>query len=152
MDPQQLQQLGLTQDQIEAILRLGTLQGQSTDIQQQLEMARELQQAPGPRGRFAGRAYVKAHPMEHIAGAINRLRGSVERRRALERQKSNAAAQEQARAAYLAAFLRNRQLPQPTQTTATMTGRPGPTPGAAQTPAYRPAMAMPPSTWTPIRR
>lgn len=135
MDPTQLQQLGLTEDQIAQLMQLGVLESEGGTINQELEMATQLRNAPGPQGRFAGRSYNKAHPLEHIAGAINQVRGGIEQKQATERQRENAKRQADLRQMYLSAFLKNRQNP----------------PGATITPGQIPPGGMAPPQRTPAQ-
>jgi len=111
MDPTQLQQLGLTEEQIAALMQMGVLQGEESNIQEQLSQAEELRGRQGPQGRFSGRAYTKANPMEHMAHAINQVRGGIEAQRAMKQRTQNQKDQAALRQQFLAAYLKNRKNP-----------------------------------------
>ena len=111
MDPTQLQQLGLTEDQIAALMQMGVLSGEESNIEEQLAQAQQLRNRPGPRGRFSGRAYTKAHPLEHLASGINQVRGGIEANQAMEKRKANLEEQARLRQQFMAAYLKNRKNP-----------------------------------------
>jgi len=84
-----LDELGLTPEQIESIMQLGVLAGEAP-MQQRMEAQgsglRRNPMTPGPRGRWTGRTYTAAHPMEFAAGALGSGIGAYQEQQARDRQ------------------------------------------------------------------
>lgn len=59
----------LSDDDINAILGLGTSDERAAALEKQLAMAQGLREAPGPEGRGYGGVYTAASPLEHAAHA-----------------------------------------------------------------------------------
>lgn len=57
----------LNEDDINAILGLGTSDERALMLEKQLAMAQGLRDAPGPEGRGYGGVYTAASPLEHAA-------------------------------------------------------------------------------------
>lgn len=138
MDPQVLQQLGLTEDQIAQLMQLGVLQDEKGILNQELEMAQQLRQTPGPRGRYTGRAFVAANPLEFLGRGLDRVRGSMETARVTEAQRENARRAADARQQYLSAILRQPQRPAGATMTPSQVG-----PGGITPPQMTPAQMFP---------
>jgi len=124
MDPTQLQQLGLTEDQIAQLMQLGVLQEEKGITSKELEMAQQLRQTPGPRGRYSGRSFIAPNPMEYLGRGIDRIRGSYESQQATERMRENAQKQASLRQQFLQALLKGQQQQRPASPQV-----PGATPG-----------------------
>ena len=90
---------GLTEEQINEILTLGAIPGQGSIAEQQYEAGQQLRRTPWPRGRWTGRTYSRAHPLEHAAAAAERVIGGVQSRQALDQQQQLLQRQAQLRAA-----------------------------------------------------
>ena len=72
---QTLLDLGLTEDQIEAIMGLGSVAQEQAGLPSRASMGERMYQSPTPPGRWSGRVYRHANPMEHAATALDRLAG-----------------------------------------------------------------------------
>lgn len=107
MDPTTLQQLGLTEDQIAQLMQLGVLEDERGTINKEMEIAQQLRQTPGPQGRFTGKAYVGANPMEFLGRGLKQIRGGMEEQKGLKRQRENAKRQAELRQQYLSILLKN---------------------------------------------
>ena len=77
---------GATPEQIEAVMQMFGAQEEGQYAQQDLAQAQALQNAPGPRGRHAGRTYVAANPLEHLGTALQRYGGRRDANDARSRQ------------------------------------------------------------------
>lgn len=105
----------LTPEQIQLLMEAGLIPEQLSELDSQYAQAQALRETPNPEGRQAGRVYVAASPLEHIAAMLRRGRGrkdmkSVEEQRALLLKK-----QADARSAYGQQILSpsGQPLPQP---------------------------------------
>jgi len=106
-----LLEAGLTEDQIAEIATLGGLEGEGALAKAQYEQAQSRRQTPWPRGRWTGRVYRSAHPLEHIAAGAERVVGSIQSQRQMEKQRQLLEEQGRRRAALIGAMLKNRQNP-----------------------------------------
>jgi len=104
---------GLTDEQIEEIMQLGALQGQQGLAQTQYERAQALRNAPGPRGRWTGRIYRHAHPLEHISHGIDRTMGAIEAEKQMKRQEQILAEQARLRGAMMRGMMQRQPQQQP---------------------------------------
>ena len=141
-----LMQQGFTPQQIQQLMQLGVLEEEGDITSQEMEMAQRLRQRQMPGGRYAGRAYVAAHPFEFMATGMDRMRGEMAAQAAIQQQRD--AAREKAR--LRAQFLQQMGIGAKTQTPQPgMAPRPGPapTPSAAQTYAYGANPGTPTSGW-----
>ena len=142
---QQLMQQGFTPQQIQALMQLGVLEEEGGIISQEMEMANRLRDRQSPRGRYSGRAFVTANPMEFLATGIDRIRGEYNAQQAIDRQRQNAAEKAKLRAQFLQMMGRG-QAPQTPAPGATPPVQPAPSP-AAQTYAYGTNPAPPMGGW-----
>ena len=77
---------GYTPDEIETILKLAELEGQTGILEDQMEAANKLRETETTPGIDSGRVFTAASPLSHIADAGKRYRGeqqakSIEERR-----------------------------------------------------------------------
>lgn len=112
MDPTALQQLGLTEDQIAQLMEMGALAEEGGIIGQEMEMANQLRNTPGPQGRFTGKAYVRANPMEFVGAGLQQAMGGIQQQKGIKQQRENAQAQADLRKQYMEALIGNLRNPQ----------------------------------------
>ena len=96
-------ELGMTPEQIDALMELGVLQGDIGTLDRQLAQAEQLRATPDARGRYAGRTFVAANPLEHVATGLDRIRGERDIARDPRRRRDIAEEQARLRALYLGA-------------------------------------------------
>lgn len=104
---------GLTEEQIEEIMQLGALEGQRGLADTQYQQAQALRGQRGPRGRWMGRIYRHAHPLEHISHGVDRVMGSIEAEKQMRRQEEILQRQGQLRAGVFAKLLQGQKQQQP---------------------------------------
>ena len=87
----QLLSLGYSEEEIEQILQLAELEGQTDILKDQMEAANKLRETETTPGIDSGRVYTAASPLSHIADAGKRYKGEQqaksveeERQRVLE--------------------------------------------------------------------
>ncbi len=102
---------GLTEQQIEEIMSLGALTAQGQIAQQGYDRAQALRQSPLPRGRWTGRVYRSAHPMEFVSSGVDRVMGELQSRKRMEEQRQIAEEQARLRSSLLGAMLKRQQNP-----------------------------------------
>ena len=159
-----LEEVGLTPDQIDAIMGLGVLAGEQP-MQQRMEQLgteqRRQPMTPGPRGRWTGRIYRHAHPTEFMAGALGSGIGAYQEQKARQRQEAILQEQAEGRKAYLGALTQalrgGVRQPQGGVTFAEGINPGSPNTGMYGVPAGGSAMGMNPQAqalrrgWSPIR-
>lgn len=65
-------------DELELLMQGGQAPEEIQQLLLQMEMANEMRNRKGAQGRDAGRAYVAANPLEHLADAMTRIKGNKE--------------------------------------------------------------------------
>lgn len=135
MDEQSLWEIlldaGLAEEDIEEILMMSSLPGQGRLAETQYEQAQALRRSPWPRGRWTGRTYTRAHPMEHIAAGVDRAVGGIQANKQMEQQRQLLQEQARLRAALSRAMLQGaRQNPPGAMSPPPATGSMSPAPAA----------------------
>ena len=77
----QLLNMGYSSDEIEQILQLAELEGQTDILKEQQEFANKLRDTETTSGINSGRVYTAASPLSHIADAGKRYKGERETNR-----------------------------------------------------------------------
>ena len=98
---------GFTEADIERLMELGVLSQEQDILDRQRKQAELLQATPGARGRFAGRVYKAANPLEHAGVALQRIRGSQQLAGLPGQERDLAQEQMRRRIEYLMAGRRN---------------------------------------------
>ena len=77
----QLLGLGYSEEEIEQILKLAELEGQTDILKDQMEAANKLRETETTPGIDSGRVFTAASPLSHIADAGKRYKGKQETNR-----------------------------------------------------------------------
>ena len=104
---------GLTEEQIEEIMQLGALEGQRGLADIQYQQAQALRGSRMPGGRWTGRVYRHAHPLEFLSTGVDRTMGAIEAEKQMKRQEEILQRQGQLRAGLFAKLLQGQQQPPP---------------------------------------
>ena len=102
---------GLTEQEIEEIMGLGALTVRGQMSREAGERAQALRQSPLPRGRWTGRVYRSAHPLEFVSSGVDRVVGALEGRQQLEEQRRIADEQSRLRSKLLRHMMQKQQNP-----------------------------------------
>ena len=98
------------EQQQQVLAQLSTdYKGQGGVANDQLAIAQGLRSTPSAEGRQAGRVYVAANPLEHIASAYKQRQGLDQEKTALARKKELSDMQGQGLQSVMASMLRNKQ-------------------------------------------
>lgn len=73
---QDLLDQGYTDEQIEQIIALGSMQGKLRALENQESRADALSNTPMAKGAQVGNTYVASHPLEHLARALRMRQGT----------------------------------------------------------------------------
>lgn len=95
----------LSDEDLNAILGLGTADEKSAQLQQQLALANELRNSQGPEGRGYGGVYTAASPLEHAAHAWQGIKAGKDADRLGEEQNALLQQQNDARRKYFEAMM-----------------------------------------------
>jgi len=71
-----MDELDITDDEMQALIRLGIIPEELAENRRQSELAEALRYGEGPEGRQAGRVYVAANPLEHITRGAQRFKAA----------------------------------------------------------------------------
>lgn len=100
----------MSEEEINAIIGLGSMDERAAALQQQLALAQKLRNSPGPEGRDSGRVYTAANPLEHIAHAWQGIRAQKEADALRKQQEEQFGKQDTSRGAFYRALM-NRRTP-----------------------------------------
>jgi hypothetical protein len=93
---------GYSEEEIEGILTLASLQGEEDILSQQMEYADTLRKTENPEGlNPTGRVYTAANPLQHLSAGMDRVYGGQEASRVEEAQRDVMDRQMQARMDFL---------------------------------------------------
>jgi len=101
----------LTEEDINAILGLGTAEDEAAQLENQLAMANKLRYQSGPEGRGYGGIYTAASPLEHAAYAWQGIEAKKDAEKLGAEQDALMQRQTDARQKFFDAMMR-RQAPQ----------------------------------------
>ena len=90
----------MSEADIADLAQLGVLGEDLSENSRQMELAEGLRYAKAPEGRAAGRVFVAANPLEHLATGIDRYRGAKEMKRLEGERKDISGKQTEGRAKY----------------------------------------------------
>jgi len=102
----------MTDEDIDAILGLGTHEEKSAQLEGQLAQANKIRNRQGPEGRMYGRMYTAANPLEHIAHAWQGIEAGRDADRIAQEQDELMKQQIEARKRYFEAMMLRNQQPQ----------------------------------------
>lgn len=102
----------LSEEDIDAILGLGTSEQRGSQLEQQLALAQKLRNSPGPEGRGYGGVYTAANPLEHAVHAWQGIRAGKDAERIANEQNELLNQQTEARKRFFEAMMRRQGLPQ----------------------------------------
>jgi len=97
----QLLSLGYSEEEIEQILQLAELEGQTDILKDQMEAANKLRETETTPGIDSGRVYTAASPLSHIADAGKRYKGEQQAKSIEEERQRNLEATTAARLKFL---------------------------------------------------
>lgn len=74
----------ITDEEAQMLMELGIIPEQLDSLSSQIDQAQKLRNRKGPEGTYAGRVYVAANPLEHIAHAVQGIKAGrdIDRMRA----------------------------------------------------------------------
>lgn len=105
----------LSDEDIDAILGLGTSEEKKAMLEQQLSMANQLRNAQGPEGRSYAGIYTAANPLEHAAYAWKGIKAGKDAERITQEQQAILQQDVEARKKFFNAMMRQKQLQQGSQ-------------------------------------
>ena len=97
----QLLGLGYSEEEIEQILKLAELEGQTDILKDQMEAANKLRETETTPGIDSGRVFTAASPLSHIADAGKRYKGEQQAKSIEEERQRNLEATTAARLKFL---------------------------------------------------
>jgi hypothetical protein len=104
----------LSEEDLDAILGLGTAEDEAAQLENQLAMASKLRNQAGPEGRGYGGIYTAASPIEHAVHAWQGIKAGKDAEKISGEQDALMQRQNDARQRFFEAMMR-RQQPQPQQ-------------------------------------
>lgn len=105
----------LTEEDINAILGLGTGEDRAEQLRQQLAAAQGIRNREGPEGRGYGGIYTAANPLEHAVSAWEKIKAGKDAERITQDQGALMEEQTAARKRFLEAFMKQKAMTQPQQ-------------------------------------
>lgn len=99
----------LSEEDINAILGLGTGEEKAAQLEQQLSLANQIRNAQGPEGRGYGGIYTAASPLEHAAHAWKGIQAGKDAERLSQEQDALMQQQTEARKRFFEAMIQRQQ-------------------------------------------
>lgn len=101
----------LSEEDINAILGLGTAEDEAAQLETQLAMANRLRSQPGPEGRGYGGIYTAASPIEHAVHAWQGIQAKGDAEKIAAEQDALMAQQTAARQKFFEAMMKRQNAP-----------------------------------------
>ncbi len=105
----------LSEEDIDAILGLGTGEDKAAQLKDQLSLAQQIRNQAGPEGRSYAGIYTAANPLEHAAYAWKGIKAGKDAERITNEQQALLQEQTEARKRFFNAMMQQKQLQQGSQ-------------------------------------
>lgn len=125
-----------TPEQLQQLIALGAIPDEQKDMDLQMIQAQKLRNTESPQGQLAGRVYVAANPLEHLAAGIDKYQGAKQMKKLYGQNRDMRTRQTDARMLYLQKMMGAGGQPP-------MGTPPGSRPPMAQPPMQRPPQQIP---------
>ena len=95
----------LSEEELQQLIALGSLPDEQNALQDQIKQAQMIRNRQAPQGTQAGRVYVAANPLEHLAYAMQGIKADRDIKNLRSQQQDVLRRQNEGRMSYLDALL-----------------------------------------------